>query len=72
MSMRGFWFLLLLLLAIPPLILPFRPGSSWRDSIRKSALQVVSEVVPPRFRLVFAVMYLALIMFVLGKLKGVF
>jgi hypothetical protein len=70
--MRSFWMILLVALALLPLLLAFRRGSSWRNGLRKSALQAVAEVVPPKFRLVFAFAYLALVLFAAGKVKGLF
>jgi hypothetical protein len=70
--MRSFWAIVLLVLALPPLLLPFRRGNSWRESWHKSAIQVVAEVLPPRFRLLFGFLYLALVMFAAGKVKGLF
>jgi len=70
--MRAFWMILLVILALPPLLLPFRRGSSWRDAQRKSAFQVVAESMPGKCGFVIASLYLALVLFVAGKVKGLF
>jgi hypothetical protein len=44
----------------------------WRDGLRKSALQVVVEGAPRKYRLVLAFLYLGLVIFAAGKLKGFF
>lgn len=68
--MRAFWIILLLLLALPPLLLPFWRGTSCRDVQRKSALQVVAEVAPGKYKFVVAFVYLAVVIFVAAKVKG--
>jgi hypothetical protein len=70
--MRAFWITLLLLLALVPLLLPFRRGDSWRQAFRKSALQVIAEVFPRKYRVLVGLLYLALVLFALGKVKGLF
>jgi hypothetical protein len=70
--MHAFWMILLLALALPPLLLPFSRGGSWRDGLRKSAIQVVAEAAPRKHRFLVAILYLALVMFAAGKAKGLF
>ncbi len=70
--MRAFWMILLLILALPPLLLPFRRGNSWRDAQRKSAFQVVAESMPGKYGFVVAFLYLALVLFVAAKVKALF
>jgi len=70
--MRSFWAIVVLVLALLPLLLCFRRGSSWRDGLHKSAIQAVADVVPARYKLVFGLLYLAVVMFAAGKMKGLF
>ena len=71
-DMHAFWILLLVILVAMPLLLPFRRGSSWRDANRKSAVQVVAEIAPPKYRLVLAFLYFGLLVFATGKVRAWF
>jgi hypothetical protein len=68
--MRVFWAILLLLLAIPPLLIPLCGATARKDFWRKSAIETVTGVVPRKYQCVVAVLYLALVIFAAGKVKG--
>ena len=59
--LRDLCIILIVILIVLPLVLPFASGGSWRDSFRKSAIQVVTDAVPRRYRVPLGIAYLALL-----------
>lgn len=72
MSMRVFWAILLLLLAMPPILIPLCSARARKDFWRKSAIEIVAGVVPRKYQLIVSVIYLGLVLFAAAKAKGLF
>ena len=62
----------MLLLAIPPLLIPLCSAGARKDCWRKSAIETLAGVVPRKYQFIVAVIYLGLVLFAAGKVKGLF